>query len=175
MTGIVAIPPCPRCGECHLPDEIESNLSLCPGCGHHYKVPARDRLEQMVDAGSFAEWDDELRAKDHLEFVDVMSYPDRLDDATRRSGLDEAVVTGSARIDGQPLGIAGMDFGFIGGSMGVVVGEGGARAMERSASWAMPFVAVTASGGARVEGGLVSPGPLGKTRGSRPRPPQRPG
>src|SRR5258708_34707611 len=127
------------------------------------------------DAGSSARGEGELGPQHHLESVDVMSSPDRLDDATRRSGLDEAVVTGSARIDGQPLGIAVMDFGFIGGSMGVVVGERGARAMERSASWAMPFVAVTASGGARVEGGLVSPGPLGKTRGSRPRPPQRPG
>ncbi len=169
MTGIVAIPPCPGCGECHLPDAIESNLSLCPGCGHHYKVPAGGRLEQLVDAGSFAAWDDELRPQDHLDFVDVMPYPERLDDATRRSGLNEAVVTGSARIEGQPIGIAVMDFGFIGGSMGVVVGERVARAMERSASWAMPFVAVTASGGARMQEGLMSLVQMAKTSVARSR------
>jgi len=168
-TGVVVIPPCPACSECHLPDEIESNLGVCPGCGHHYKVQARRRLEQLVDVDSFSEWDDELRAQDHLEFVDVMPYPERLDDAARSSGLDDAVVTGSARIDGQAVGIAVMDFGFIGGSMGVVVGERVARAMERSASWAMPFVAVTASGGARMQEGLMSLVQMAKTSVARSR------
>lgn len=168
-TGVVVIAPCPACGECHLPEEIESNLGVCPGCAHHYKVRARRRLEQLVDTDSFSEWDDELRAQDHLEFVDVMPYPERLDDAARRSGLDEAVVTGSARIEGQAVGIAVMDFGFIGGSMGVVVGERVARAMERSASWAMPFVAVTASGGARMQEGLMSLVQMAKTSVARSR------
>ena len=166
---IAAIQPCPSCAECHLPQDIETNLSLCPGCGYHYRVAARLRLEQLVDADSFSEWDGDLRPQDHLQFVDVMPYPERLDHATRRSGLDEAVLTGAARIGGQPVAVAVMDFGFIGGSMGVVVGERVARAMERSASWAIPFVAVTASGGARMQEGLMSLVQMAKTSVARSR------
>jgi acetyl-CoA carboxylase carboxyl transferase subunit beta len=160
---VVPIPACPTCGECRLRGEIDSNLGLCPGCGHHYRVRARTRLEQLLDLDSFLEWDDELRPRDDLEFIDLLPYPQRLSDASRKSGLDEAVVTGSGRIEGQAVGIAVMDFGFIGGSMGVVVGEKVARAMERSASWAIPFVAVTASGGARMQEGLMSLIQMAKT------------
>ena len=169
MSRVVPVPGCSTCGDCHLIDEIESNLSLCPGCGYHYPVRARTRLEQILDLDSFLEWDDDLRPRDHLEFVDLLPYPQRLTDASRRSGLDEAVVTGSGRIEGLAIGVAVMDFGFIGGSMGVVVGEKVARAMERSASWAMPFVAVTASGGARMQEGLMSLVQMAKTSVARSR------
>ncbi len=169
MSSIAVIPPCPTCGECHLGAEIAGNLNLCPGCGHHYRGQARSRLDQMLDAGSFAEWDDDLRPRDDLSFVDLIPYPERIADASRKSGLDEAVVTGSGRIEGTNIGVAVMDFGFIGGSMGVVVGEKVARAMERSASWAMPFVAVTASGGARMQEGLMSLVQMAKTSVARSR------
>src|SRR5258708_35027184 len=169
MSSIAVIPPCPTCGECHLGAEIAGNLNLCPGCGHPYRGQARSRLDQMLDAGSFAEWDDDLRPRDDLSFVDLIPYPERIADASRKSGLDEAVVTGSGRIEGTNIGVAVMDFGFIGGSMGVVVGEKVARAMERSASWAMPFVAVTASGGARMQEGLMSLVQMAKTSVARAR------
>jgi acetyl-CoA carboxylase carboxyl transferase beta subunit len=169
VTGVAVVPACPTCGECHARAAIEANLGLCPGCGHHYKVRARTRLAQLLDLDSFLEWDDDLRPRDDLEFVDLLPYPQRLTDASRKSGLDEAVVTGSGRIEGMNIGIAVMDFGFIGGSMGVVVGEKVARAMERSASWAMPFVAVTASGGARMQEGLMSLVQMAKTSVARSR------
>jgi acetyl-CoA carboxylase carboxyl transferase subunit beta len=166
---VIPVPACPTCGECHIRDAIAANLGLCPGCGHHNHVNARARLEQVLDLDSFLEWDDDLRPHDHLEFVDVLPYPERLSDASRKSGLDEAVITGSGRIEGMAVGIAVMDFGFIGGSMGVVVGEKVARAMERSASWAIPFVAITASGGARMQEGLMSLVQMAKTSVARSR------
>jgi acetyl-CoA carboxylase carboxyl transferase subunit beta len=169
MSGVTVVPGCPTCGECHVGGEIESNLGLCPGCGHHYRVHARARLEQILDLDSFLEWDDDLRPRDHLEFVDLLPYPERLSNASQKSGLDEAVITGSGRIEGIAIGVAVMDFGFIGGSMGVVVGEKVARAMERSASWAIPFVAVTASGGARMQEGLMSLVQMAKTSVARSR------
>jgi acetyl-CoA carboxylase carboxyl transferase subunit beta len=169
MSSVTVVPGCPTCGECHVGGEIESNLGLCPGCGHHYRVHARTRLEQILDLGSFLEWDDDLRPRDHLEFVDLLPYPERLSNASQKSGLDEAVITGSGRIEGIAIGVAVMDFGFIGGSMGVVVGEKVARAMERSASWAIPFVAVTASGGARMQEGLMSLVQMAKTSVARSR------
>jgi acetyl-CoA carboxylase carboxyl transferase subunit beta len=169
MSTVPVVPACPTCGECHARSAIESNLGLCPACGHHYKVRARTRLEQLLDLDSFLEWDDDLRPRDDLEFVDLLPYPQRLSAASRKSGLDEAVVTGSGRIEGMNIGIAVMDFGFIGGSMGVVVGEKVARAMERSASWAIPFVAITASGGARMQEGLMSLVQMAKTSVARSR------
>jgi acetyl-CoA carboxylase carboxyl transferase subunit beta len=169
MSGVVPVKGCPKCGDCHLPVEIDANFGVCPGCGYHYKLGARPRLEQMLDEDSFEEWDGDLRATDPLEFVDVVPYTERLSTATRKSGMDDAVITGSGRIDGMTIGIAVMDFSFIGGSMGVVVGEKISRAMERSASRAMPFVAVTASGGARMQEGLMSLVQMAKTSVARAR------
>lgn len=169
MNPIVPIPGCPNCGDCHLRDEIAANLGTCPGCGHHYRGQARARLDQILDVDSFLEWDDDLRPRDDLGFVDLVPYPERLSEASRKSGLDEAVISGSGTIEGMNVGVAVMDFGFIGGSMGIVVGEKVARAMERSASWAMPFVAITASGGARMQEGLMSLVQMAKTSVARSR------
>jgi acetyl-CoA carboxylase carboxyl transferase subunit beta len=149
--------------------EIESNQGVCPGCGHHYQLRARTRLAQMLDEDSFVEWDGDLRATDPLEFIDLVPYTERLSSASRKSGLDDAVITGSGKVEGMTIGIAVMDFSFIGGSMGVVVGEKISRAMERSASRATPFVAVTASGGARMQEGLMSLVQMAKVSVSRAR------
>jgi len=161
---------CPRCGECHLPNAIAANLGVCPGCGHHYRVDARARLRQLLDdLALFEEWDRELRPRDPLGFVDTVGYQDRVKEAHSRTGLHDAVITGAGQIDGRAVGIAVMDFGYIGGSMGEVVGERIARAMERSAARAMPFIAVTSSGGARMQEGLLSLMQMAKTSIARSR------
>src|SRR5258708_27126821 len=158
MSGLGGLPPCPTCGECHLRDEIVGNLDLCPGCGHHYRGQARSRLGQMLDADSFAEWDDDLRPRDDLAFVDLISYPERLADASRKSGLDEAVVTGSGTIEGIHVGVAVVDFGVIGGRMGGGAGEKVAGAAERAASWGVPLTGAPATGRGAVQGGPKSLG-----------------
>jgi acetyl-CoA carboxylase carboxyl transferase subunit beta len=160
--------PCPRCGECHLPAAIAANSHLCPGCAHHYRIGCRTRLGQILDA-DFEEWDTELRAGDPLGFVDLVPYTDRQQRAAGSTGLTEAVITGAGRLMDQPIGVAVMDFGYIGGSMGQVVGERVARAMERSAARAMPFIAVTASGGARMQEGILSLMQMAKTSIARSR------
>lgn len=161
--------PCQRCGECHAPDAIARNLGVCPGCGRHHRVGSRERVAQLLDDGRLEEWDRELRPVDPLGFVDLVAYEDRLDEASRSTGLSEAVLTGAGEVMGRAVGVAVMDFGFIGGSMGQVVGERVARAMERSAARALPFIAVTASGGARMQEGLLSLMQMAKTSIARSR------
>ncbi|MHB8508992.1 MAG: acetyl-CoA carboxylase, carboxyltransferase subunit beta [Candidatus Dormibacteria bacterium] len=167
--AIRPVPACPRCGDCHRSEAIVANQGVCPGCGHHYRVTARRRLASLLDEDSFDEWDRELRPRDALEFVDLTPYPERIAAATARTGLFDAVLTGYGSISDRPVGIAVMDFAFIGGSMGEVVGERVARAMERSAARAMPFIAITASGGARMQEGLLSLMQMAKTSIARTR------
>jgi acetyl-CoA carboxylase carboxyl transferase beta subunit len=152
-----------------MDEAIAANFGLCPECDHHYRVSARERIRQLVDVETFQEWDRDLRPADPLEFVDLMPYPERLAGAHRKTDLHEAVLTGEARLEGERLGIAVMDFGYVGGSMGQVVGERVARAMERSAARTMPFVAVTASGGARMQEGILSLMQMAKTSIARSR------
>ncbi|MFN2465046.1 MAG: acetyl-CoA carboxylase, carboxyltransferase subunit beta [Candidatus Dormibacteria bacterium] len=161
--------PCPGCGACVRQELISAKDGLCPECGHHYRVGARERIRQLLDLGSFQEWDRDLRPNDPLQFVDLLPYPERLARAHRKTELHEAVLTGEARILGERLGIAVMDFGYVGGSMGQVVGERVARAMERSAARTMPFIAVTASGGARMQEGILSLMQMAKTSIARSR------
>ena len=160
---------CPECGECHRPEDIQANLGVCPGCGHHNRVDARTRLIQLLDGDGFEEWDQELRHRDPLEFVDLLPYARRAAQAQAKTGLEDAVITGTGRLDGHQVGLAVMDFGFIGGSMGEVVGERVARAMERSAARPMPFIAVTSSGGARMQEGILSLMQMAKTSIARSR------
>ncbi|MFN2463765.1 MAG: acetyl-CoA carboxylase, carboxyltransferase subunit beta [Candidatus Dormibacteria bacterium] len=166
---ITAVKPCPRCGECHTPPAIAASLACCPGCGHHYRLGWRERVDQLLDGGRIDEWDRELRPSDPLEFVDLVPYVDRIRAAEAATGLRDAVVTGSGEIEGRAVGLAVMDFGYIGGSMGQVVGERVARAMERSAARAVPFIAITASGGARMQEGILSLMQMAKTSIARSR------
>ncbi len=161
--------PCPRCGECHTDRALAELEGLCPGCGHHYRIGWRHRIDLLLDPDSFEEWDRELRPRDLLGFVDLVAYSDRLARAHHATGLHDAVVSGAGRIEGIPVGLAVMEFGFVGGSMGEVVGERIARAMERSAARATPFIAVTASGGARMQEGLMSLMQMAKTSIARSR------
>lgn len=167
--GVRPVPGCPACGECRLPEEIAASLHVCPGCGHHFRIDAKTRLAQLLDESGFEEWDRELRPRDPLQFVDVVPYSRRTIEAHTRTGLHDAVITGTGRLDGHTVGLAVMDFGYIGGSMGEVVGERVARAMERSAARAMPFIAVTSSGGARMQEGLLSLMQMAKTSIARTR------
>ncbi|HEV8098367.1 MAG TPA: acetyl-CoA carboxylase carboxyltransferase subunit beta [Gaiellaceae bacterium] len=154
---------CPSCGSHYRDDELERNQGVCPQCGHHFPLSARERIEQLADAGSFAEEDGELRSADPLGFFDLRPYTERLAEAELKTGQGDAIIIGRAEIDGQPCQLAVMDFSFMGGSMGSVVGEKFVRACEQAADRRVPLVAVTSSGGARMQEGILSLMQLPKT------------
>ncbi|MFN8186436.1 MAG: acetyl-CoA carboxylase, carboxyltransferase subunit beta [Gaiellales bacterium] len=147
---------CPRCDSHYRSDELERTLRICSQCGHHFPVPARERIAQLADGGTFVEADTDLRSDDPLSFFDLRPYKERLAEAEISSGIGDAIVTGSAKIERRDCELAVMDFGFMGGSMGSVVGEKLARACERAADRQVPLVCVTASGGARMQEGILS-------------------
>jgi acetyl-CoA carboxylase carboxyl transferase subunit beta len=154
---------CPSCGSHYREDELEANFRVCLHCEHHFPVRAPARIAQLVDPGSFTESAADLRSGDPLSFFDLRPYTERLVEAEVSTGLGEAVVTGSAAIEGRPCALAVMDFSFLGGSMGSVVGEKFARACDRAAERTVPLVTVTASGGARMQEGILSLMQLPKT------------
>jgi len=154
---------CPGCGSHYRDDELEANLGVCPHCGHHFPVHARDRIRQLSDEGTFEEEAAELRSDDPLGFFDLRPYTERLAEAELSTGLGEAMVIGRAAIEEQPCELAVMEFGFMGGSMGRIVGEKFARACESAAERGVPLVSVTASGGARMQEGILSLMQLPKT------------
>ena len=154
---------CPRCGSHYRDDELERTLRVCPQCGHHFPVRARERIAQLADEGSFVEADGELRSADPLNFFDLKAYTERLAEAEVATGLGDALVAGAAAIERQPCELAVMDFAFMGGSMGSTVGEKVARACERAVERKAPLVCVTASGGARMQEGILSLMQLPKT------------
>jgi acetyl-CoA carboxylase carboxyl transferase subunit beta len=147
---------CPSCGSHYRDDELDVHLNVCPGCGHHFPVAARERIAQLADPGTFVEEEDELRSGDPLTFFDLRPYAERLAEAELATGLGDAIVVGRAELEGEPCHLAVMDFAFMGGSMGSVVGEKFARACERAADRRVPLVSVTASGGARMQEGILS-------------------
>jgi acetyl-CoA carboxylase carboxyl transferase beta subunit len=147
---------CPGCGSHYRDDELAGHLRVCPHCGHHFPVRAHERIEQLVDAGTFDEQDTDLRSADPLGFFDLKPYSERIAEAEVATGLGDAMVVGSAAIEQSPCEVAVMDFTFLGGSMGSVVGEKFARACERGAARGVPVVAVSASGGARMQEGILA-------------------
>jgi acetyl-CoA carboxylase carboxyl transferase subunit beta len=153
---------CQGCGEILYRERLAQNLNVCPNCGHHVRISADAYLSILLDAGTFKELDGDLRAADPLEFVDLKPYPERIA-AAEAKGKSEAVMTGKGRLDGIPLVLAVMDFGFIGGSMGSVVGEKVARAARAALSAKCPLVVVSASGGARMQEGIYSLMQMAKT------------
>ena len=154
---------CPGCGSHYREDELTTSLRVCPQCGHHFPVRARERIEQLADAGSFTEEDADLRSADPLGFFDLRPYTERLAEAEMATGLGDAIVCGQAAIDGEACRLAVMDFAFMGGSMGSVVGEKFARACESASAAGVPLVSVTASGGARMQEGILALMQLPKT------------
>jgi acetyl-CoA carboxylase carboxyl transferase subunit beta len=154
---------CPRCGSHYRDDELERHLRVCPQCGHHFPVRALERVAQLADPVSFVEEAADLRSSDPLAFFDLRPYTERLAEAEVSTGLGEAMVIGQATIDELPCQLAVMDFSFMGGSMGSVVGEKFARACESAGERGVPVVSVTASGGARMQEGILSLMQLPKT------------
>ncbi len=152
---------CPQCGEILFAKDVERNLQVCLKCGHHHKLRAKERLEMLVDTDSFEEMDAHLMSRDPLSFPD---YADKIGRARANTGLADAILTGHARIEDNPLVIAVADFAFMGGSMGSVVGEKIVRAMETGARERLPVVVVTANGGgARMQEGIFSLMQMAKT------------
>ncbi len=155
-----------RCDECkHIAyrGELVESAWTCPKCGNHFDLTAHLRLELLVDEGSLVEVDPELTSVDPLAFFAVKSYEESLDKARTTTGMTEAVVTGRARIGGRPVVVGAMDFRFIGASMGSAVGEKIARAFELATAQRVPIVLVTASGGARMQEGVLSLMQMAKT------------
>jgi acetyl-CoA carboxylase carboxyl transferase subunit beta len=147
---------CPGCREITFRKEVERNLNVCPRCGHHLRVTVEQRLAITVDRGTWHELFADLRIGDPLGFVDSKPYPERMEQARRKAGRNDAVVTGIAKIVGRPAAIAIMDFNFMGGSMGVVVGEKIARLMDHARARRLPVIVFTSSGGARMQEGILS-------------------
>ncbi len=147
---------CPSCGEMLFNKQLARNLGVCTNCDHHFKLGARERIELLVDRGSFEEHDRDLVSADPLGFVDQKPYPVRLEAAQVKSGEKDALISGIATIAQIPIVLAVMDFDFMGGSMGSVVGEKLARAVERGLAQRRPVVIVSASGGARMQEGTVA-------------------
>src|SRR5256884_4083366 len=154
---------CPQCSSHYRDDELEAALWVCPHCGHHFTMRARARIASLADEGSFVEEAADLRSEDPLDFFDLRPYTERLAEAEMKTGLGEAMVIGQAAIDGNGCELAVMDFAFMGGSMGSVVGEKLSRACDAAAERGVPLVAVTASGGARMQEGILSLMQLPKT------------
>lgn len=154
---------CPTCGSHYREEELLAALRVCRQCGHHFPMPARERIDHLADPGSFEEEARDLRSADPLEFFDLRPYRERLAEAELATGLGEAVVIGRATLDGVPCALSVMDFSFMGGSMGSAVGEKFARACESAAEQRMPLISVTASGGARMQEGILSLMQLPKT------------
>ncbi len=154
---------CPTCSTMLFNKQLEKNLRVCTTCGHHFRLSATARLEHLLDDGSFVEQDANLQSVDALGFVDQKAYPDRLAAARLATGMLDAAVWGTGAIGGTPVAVCVMDFGFMGGSMGAVVGEKVTRAAEHALNARIPLVVVAASGGARMQEGTLALMQLAKT------------
>jgi len=154
---------CPRCESHYRDDELEAVLWVCRHCGHHFPMRARARIASLADEGSFVEEATDVRSEDPLSFFDVRPYTERLAEAELKTTLGEAMVVGSARIESTPCELAVMDFSFMGGSMGSAVGEKFSRACDAAAERGTPLVSVSASGGARMQEGILALMQLPKT------------
>ncbi len=147
---------CEGCKQILWKKDLEANLQCCPKCNFHFKMSARARLEMLFDGGEYLEHDARLASTDPLGFKDTKSYRDRLRKAERETGLKDALITGEGALEGKPAIICAMEFQFVGGSMGAVVGEKITRAIDRCIERRLPLVIVSCSGGARMMEGAIS-------------------
>jgi acetyl-CoA carboxylase carboxyl transferase subunit beta len=154
---------CPQCGDMLFNKQLEKADRICPTCGHHFRLSAEARLEMLLDGGTWRERDAGLQSVDPLGFVDQKPYPERVATAQSQTGLRDAAVRGIGAIEGQHVSMCVMDFGFMGGSMGAVVGEKVARAAEDAMAERLPLIVVSASGGARMQEGTLALMQLAKT------------
>jgi acetyl-CoA carboxylase carboxyl transferase subunit beta len=147
---------CDDCKQILWKKDLENSLLCCPKCNHHFKMGSRARLEMLFDDGHYTEHDAGLASTDPLQFKDTKRYSDRLRQAERNTGMKDALITGEGQLEGKPAIICAMEFQFIGGSMGAVVGEKVTRAIDRCIEKKLPLVVVSCSGGARMMEGAIS-------------------
>ncbi|HEY3728864.1 MAG TPA: acetyl-CoA carboxylase, carboxyltransferase subunit beta, partial [Solirubrobacteraceae bacterium] len=154
---------CPACEAFVYHKRLRRNLGVCPECNHHFRLRPKERLDQLLDPGSFKELSTDLEPLDALSFVDTKPYTDRIRAAQRKTGLKSGALYGTGTIDGLPIVLAAIDFGFIGGSMSGAVGEAITRAAELALEDRTPLLVISASGGARMQEGCVSLMQMAKT------------
>ena len=154
---------CSSCGEILTVILLEKSYWVCPKCDYHFKIPADSYIKLIIDDGTFEEYDTNLISGDPLKFKDSKKYPERIAAARKKTGKNDAVISGLGRISDIDTSFAVMDFNFIGASMGSVVGEKVARAIERSLDREFPLVIVSCSGGARMMEGILSLMQMAKT------------
>jgi acetyl-CoA carboxylase carboxyl transferase subunit beta len=147
---------CEGCKQILWKKDLDANFQCCPKCNHHFKLSARPRLEMLFDDGQYTEHDTRLASTDPLGFRDTKSYRDRLKKAEKKTGLKDALISGEGLLEGKPLMVCAMEFSFIGGSMGAVVGEKITRAIDRCIGQKLPLVIISCSGGARMMEGAIS-------------------
>ena len=147
---------CDQCRQIIWKKDLAENLNVCPKCDRHFRIDARTRLAHLLDDNEYRVEDDNLASTDPLKFVDLKSYRQRLQQAQADTGLKDAIINAVGKLEGRPVIISAMEYSFIGGSMGAVVGEAIARAVERATDTRTPLIIVSASGGARMMEGVVS-------------------
>ena len=154
---------CNNCAEIVYSKEIDRNLKVCPKCDYHFRITAKERIELLVDPGTFNEFDSQLQSEDPLNFKDSLKYRDRIKTARKKTGLNDAVVSGICTLDGVQVVLCVFDFFFMGGSMGSVVGEKVTRAAEKAIEERCGLIVISSSGGARMQEGALSLMQMAKT------------
>jgi len=157
---------CPKCSTMIFDKELDDNLKVCTKCGQHFQIGARERINALVETCSFEEMDAQLSSLDVLKFTGVAAYTDKLQEYQKKTELKDAVVTGVGKIDGHRVALGVMDFDFLGGSMGSVVGEKLTRLIEAATEKGLPLIIVSTSGGARMYEGMFSLMQMAKTCGA---------
>jgi acetyl-CoA carboxylase carboxyl transferase subunit beta len=147
---------CEGCRQIIWKKDLEDNLNVCPKCDKHFRIDARTRLSQLLDDNEYEIFDSNLSSTDPLKFVDLKAYSSRLKQAQKDTGLKDAIINARGKMNGRPVVVSAMEYSFIGGSMGAVVGEGITRAIEHATESRMPLIIISASGGARMMEGVIS-------------------
>jgi acetyl-CoA carboxylase carboxyl transferase subunit beta len=147
---------CESCRQIIWKKDLEENFNVCPKCDKHFRIDARTRLAQLLDDNQYESFDGDIASTDPLKFVDLKPYSSRLKQAQHDTGLKDAIINAEGKLMGRPVVASVMEYSFIGGSMGAVVGEGITRAVERAAEKQIPLIIVSASGGARMMEGVIS-------------------
>jgi acetyl-CoA carboxylase carboxyl transferase subunit beta len=157
---------CQACGVLAYAKDLRNNQMVCPECGHHHRIDGAERIYQSIDSNTWQEWNEAVAPVDPLKFKDRKPYRDRLKETQEKTGAIDAVITGSGKIEGQAVALGVMDFRFMGGSMGSVVGEKLTRTIERATQERLPVVIFCASGGARMQEGMLSLMQMAKISGA---------
>jgi acetyl-CoA carboxylase carboxyl transferase subunit beta len=147
---------CDQCRQIIWKKDLEDNLNVCPKCDRHFRIDARTRLAQLLDDDQYEVYDADLASTDPLHFVDLKAYSSRLKQAKEETGLKDAIINAKGKLNGRPVIVSALEYSFIGGSMGAVVGEAITRAVERATDTKTPLIIVSASGGARMMEGVIS-------------------